>query len=379
MESAKKLAEVPLTTRLLSVFFVLFLVVVSLCLITVDPAYAWLEADATWPGDPLDCPACHSESFPFATRYGPHGGFTTTSSKCSICHTVHDASPTGVKLLPKATTRDNCMVCHDGTGGNGVYGAIAARGLTVGAAHRIDTTSVIPGGDAATGGSRTATFTGENGYLSCDDCHSVHGADVVDPFSGERVRFHASDRGWLTDWSSTKLLRQKPVSSDTSTTVYGSDWCLGCHAGRSSAIAPVMNHAVDSSATTSSPFYYDHVAIVTTDTSLETTYGTMGLLGSLPNAIWHNRGFVMPTPRTSQQEGHAPICQQCHEDSRDVGSPGSVTHAEIYRYGDGKTAGDPATDSPLFQNFPHETQNEYMLVETGDDLCMNCHDTSALP
>ena len=33
-----------------------------------------------------------------------------------------------------------------------------------------------------------------------------------------------------------------------------------------------------------------------------------------------NRGFLMPYPRTAQQDGHAPICQQCHEDSREVGS-----------------------------------------------------------
>jgi hypothetical protein len=38
-----------------------------------------------------------------------------------------------------------------------------------------------------------------------------------------------------------------------------------------------------------------------------------------------------------------------------------------------------ANDNPLFQNFPHETTNDNMLVETNDDLCLNCHPATALP
>jgi len=352
-------------------------------LLIAPAAYGWAES-AEWDGDPLECVSCHSEEFPFDTRSGPHMGYSATSAKCQICHTVHAAPAGGILLLPKATIRDNCMVCHDGTGGLGVYGTIAARGLTVGGAHRIDTTNTVPGGDASTGGGRMQTFSGETGFLTCSDCHSVHGARVVDEFSGERVRFHSTDRNWLTEWSSTKLLRQVPVGSETTATVYGSDWCIGCHRGRVSNLPAVMNHPVDAASTTSTPFYYDNVAIVTADDSLETTYGTLGLLGELPDAIWHNRGLVMPFPRTEQQEGHAPICQQCHEDSRDVGEPGDVAAADVYRYGDGRTAGDPVGgdpefDNPLFQTFPHETQNERMLVETGDNLCTNCHPAEQLP
>ncbi len=79
---------------------------------------------------------------------------------------------------------------------------------------------------------------------------------------------------------------------------------------------------------------------------------TMGLLGSeTPTLTWHNRGFVMPSPRTTDQAGHYPICQQCHEDARDVGEPGNVNKA----------------------------QNAYSLVETHDNLCLNCHAVTSLP
>jgi hypothetical protein len=35
--------------------------------------------------------------------------------------------------------------------------------------------------------------------------------------------------------------------------------------------------------------------------------------------------------------------------------------------------GTVTTSNPRFQNFPHETVNQHMLVETGDNLCLNCH------
>lgn len=338
----------------------------------VQGALAFREGDATFAGDDWDCALCHKDS-PYTARTGPHGDYVATSSKCKACHAVHSA--TGYALLPEQTTRDNCMVCHDGTGGYGVYGTLAARGVAVGASHRIDTTSVVPGG-SLTGGATSLTFTGENGFLSCEDCHSVHGAEVVEPFRGDRVRFHVTDPLALeTGWSTTKLLRQQPRGSASSTPVYGSDWCLGCHRGRSPEVAAVMNHAVDCSATNADPFYYDRIAAVTTETSLLTTITTLGRQGSVPTMTFSNRGFVMPSPRTAEQAGHAPICQQCHEDSRAVGEPGDVEHAQVTGYGDGNTA----TDNPRFQTFPHETENPSMLVETYDDLCTNCHPVSSLP
>ena len=92
-----------------------------------------------------------------------------------------------------------------------------------------------------------------------------------------------------------------------------------------------------------------------------------------------NRGYLMPYPRSADQAGHAPICQQCHEDSRNPGSldatgvataiPVQITHED----------GVVATDNPRFQNFPHETEGDNLLVENYDNLCLNCHPASVLP
>jgi hypothetical protein len=93
----------------------------------------------------------------------------------------------------------------------------------------------------------------------------------------------------------------------------------------------------------------------------------------------------MPYPRTTQQKGHAPICQQCHEDARNVGTLSSggasgTVSPYVVTAADGRTA----SDNPRFQNFPHETTTYRMLVEATattftDNLCLNCHPLGQLP
>ncbi len=356
--------------------------ITAFALLIPSAAYAFKEGGSGSHVQGSDCAGCHREVWPpFDTKQGPHGNYLASTDKCDVCHTLHDAA-SGNSLLPSPVQTTVCYECHDGTGGMGVYGAIRARGLTVGASHSIDATSVIPGADPVSGGSLSFSFSGQGDLLTCIDCHSPHDANTVAAFSGERVRFHETDLQYGAPdkpWKTSKLLRQLPSSATTPASEYGSDWCMACHAGRPSG-GMVQNHPVDSSLETSTPYTYDELPIVTGDTSLETTIGSLGLIGpGTPNLSWHNRGYVMPWPRTDDQAGHYPICQQCHEDTRDVGSLGAVNPAHVYRYGDGrKEDSTTPTDSPLFQNFPHEAQNRRFLVETDDDLCLNCHPTTQL-
>jgi predicted CXXCH cytochrome family protein len=328
------------------------------------------------PGPPNNayCDFCHSPhpSVPLGpvAGKGPHGFYTSTTNRCAACHEVHDAA--GAKLLPAATITDSCNTCHDGTGGKGVYGAIEAQtGIdpaVAGGMHSVDTTSVVPGGDAGTGGSATMAFAGPGSTLTCGDCHSPHNSNVVEPYSPERWRTTYN----LIQQYNTKtshLLRQRPGDTTATVAVYGSDWCAACHAGRSSG-GTVHNHPVDSKATTATPFYYDYIVKLASDgpTSVTTT-------GTLARS---NRGYLMPYPRTAQQGAHKPICQQCHEDTRNVGTLSDATGtaaAFVITATDGQTD----TDNPRFQNFPHETLSPSMLVEDNDDLCLNCHPLSQLP
>jgi hypothetical protein len=355
----------------------------------VTPAHAYPEGGSVDPAL-TECLSCH-QGTGNGYHQGPHSDYSTTSKNCALCHAVHpknyqvkSGEPTftpGIMLLPKATVKASCEVCHDGTGGAGVYGSIAARGLgSPGAQHRIDVTNVVPGGDAATGGSAVATFSGVAHDLSCDDCHNPHDGGTVNPFISGRQRVPIP----LTVVASTSLLKRLPTGATTPTAEYGSDWCGGCHKGRLSGGA-ANNHPVDSTLVTTTPFRYNRAAILTTNGPTNSTVlsymgGEQVAMSVTITSNGGNRGFLMPFPRTPQQNGHYPICQQCHDDSRSVGTLSA----------DGLTArattsvittldGGAPTDNPRFQNFPHETQNVRMLVENGDDLCANCHPIAILP
>lgn len=84
----------------------------------------------------------------------PHGSYTTTTNLCKDCHSVHAATGT-VKIYRKATQREVCYTCHDGTGSTNQN--IQAQ-TSKSSKHPVGDTAVSP---------RTAT-------LECINCHSPH-------------------------------------------------------------------------------------------------------------------------------------------------------------------------------------------------------------
>lgn len=352
-------------------FLALIVVCASFVLVSAVPVFAYDET-----GSGRTCVECHGlesgESAvpePTVTRKGPHGGYTTGTQKCQTCHTVHVAPLGSTMLLPAATIKDTCNTCHDGTGGGGVYGVLTARGVTPNSAHRVEVTNLVPGG-AEDGSDTTATFSASGGFLTCSDCHSPHDAQTVDPFTGDRVRAATEtpqSEATVLAPATNRLLKQLPTSADTSTTVYGSSWCGGCHKGRLYGSAGVVNHPVE---TETAGFNYDNVVRVTGPNVSTVEMGTLG--GS-------NYGYVMPVPRDPLQDGRDPICQQCHEDPRGIGddplNPQQISTQNGFneRFNVTTADGTTATDNPRFQTFPHESETRSFLVEENDDLCLNCH------
>ena len=349
-------------------FAVLILMTLAVVLVHVSSAAAFREyAGAPWgawlPVENLDCEACHRDDFMTKDK-GPHGGYTDTTDECGVCHYVHEAILTN-KLLPATTILEICNSCHDldftGTGGSGVYGAIRARGQVVQSRHDIwgyNNTETAPG-DGSKSYEATSWVPGGmtslDDTLTCTSCHTPHGNTIIPAFKGERIRFSIVSN---PPGSSNRILQDDVNGTPKETyTVYGADWCAACHDRRhagSKGLAGVNNHPVDQGNTAYAATSAAAQGVAWTATATAD--------GTLParQAGWSREA----TP------GWAPLCQQCHEDYRDVESA-----FIIKGYGDGLAAG----QNPPFQNFPHESQARSFQVETGDDLCLNCHVTAGLP
>lgn len=388
------------TLRLFVVFAVL--AVAAVIMLSAAPAAMAYDFDEDSVRGPSgrSCADCHGREADEATdtvaptRKGPHGGYQSTTRKCAACHSVHSAPAGGYALLPGPTAKAACESCHDGTGGRGVYGIIKARtGVEEpAAAHRIEDSrsdGMIPNGNPD-GTPRAGNFSGPNGTLTCIDCHSPHDSNTVREFRGDRTRApEGSEEATAGAVPTNRLLRQLVGIDGEPVEYYGSDWCAACHQGY---------HLAEGGDPTGTPnrhpvgfvqeidgearFHYDSVRVVTEYESTETAWGPLG--GS-------NRGYVMPHEpgevlnHIGEQRGVGPLCQQCHEDARDVGHyiGDSPVLLESQQFRVTGYQGEEETDNPRFQVFPHESDQQGFISERvpEDDpdrshtnaLCMRCH------
>jgi predicted CXXCH cytochrome family protein len=91
----------------------------------------------------------------------PHRDYSTTTTKCAVCHSVHKAPASG-ELLLRTTVGDSCTYCHIQSN----LGRI-----------------VIYGGNLAWYNGPDNDHGHQSGGVTCVDCHSVHGANA---FGGDK-------------------------------------------------------------------------------------------------------------------------------------------------------------------------------------------------
>lgn len=146
----------------------------------------------------------------------PHGGYSTTTQKCAVCHSVHGAAFDGEVLLPTPIS-GACNYCHVGGAGGytQVYGGDPGNyfGNDLDNAHN----------------SFDNAFGVESG-VRCTTCHSVHAAQSImtaNPYLTQRLL--VGDKAYEEDpMPNYDPIGQAPLSSDTSDTAL-SKWCAGCH------------------------------------------------------------------------------------------------------------------------------------------------------
>lgn len=147
---------------------------------------------------------------------GPHSNYQATTTKCSVCHSVHNAptSPTA-ELLLRTSAADACTYCHVDTniGGLQIYGGLNSQ-------YTVD------------------DVYGHNGSNNarCVDCHSVHGAGT---FKGAVAR-KILKRGGAPDntWGNVQLEAAAAYASLNAGDLYNgtasvqaqvSAFCTECH------------------------------------------------------------------------------------------------------------------------------------------------------
>jgi hypothetical protein len=158
---------------------ILLLTVVTVALIALTAAPAFAEAQG------------YNDSGEYTRDNGyfsgPHGGYTTTTNKCAVCHSTHYAE--GSFMLLRANSREAaCDYCHGGGGGSNINiqmdNAYKTMTEDFDVADGVVDVANTPTGGYGTG--HTLGYTGmaptdikpayqaANGF-ACFDCHSPHG------------------------------------------------------------------------------------------------------------------------------------------------------------------------------------------------------------
>lgn len=143
----------------------------------------------------------------------PHGTYATTSKKCAVCHAVHNADPSGSRLLRGGGTNP-CVVCHVSTNAGDII--------------------VYKGQEAAY---TTASQYAHNN--DCGNCHSVHGVgNTVNAITGT-VTGTLNLKG-LSSLAFTSASIDDPTYSKATWGAYSiatngagtftlTQWCSSCH------------------------------------------------------------------------------------------------------------------------------------------------------
>lgn len=239
-----------LTIIAVSTTIVTLLILLCPSLSIATPPDSWnppgpTYGDPTTAQDPDDtcAPLCHGGAHG-VEDYGPHDSYVSTGDECEMCHSPHQAGVGGSSYkLTRATSKDDtCDYCHIGAGAKTVL-TVYPDGKTGQNGHEIEPfTGGIPDSDNGAGG----VLTLPDDRLTCTNCHSVHGANLVnapqkrvllkaDPAGNGGVansmNAYCSDchnRNWDTASGGDSHV-MKPAGSKASAS---SELCQSCHAAK---------------------------------------------------------------------------------------------------------------------------------------------------
>jgi cytochrome c553 len=296
-------------------------------------------------------------------RDNPHGGFSSATNRCRVCHAVHGAGEKSWRLLASGEvygesegTTDfqeslknyginratECNYCH-GNDGVTVLRPYRLKSWDVKGEHTLQSGTVkIPdsGDDQFTSG------------FSCGNCHSVHGANTLE-YADAGGQYDAGDWG-------LKILKKEPntaeirtndttgmASSDYTVDAVRSNFCAHCHDRNPNWNASDPVDPDDRRANAQS-----HVQGPAADGLLE-VYGTADttVAAFAENDTYNNDEADGVTLGTDAQEG----CRSCHRAS-ELGNSADI--------GQGDADGDEGTDMLTADSaFPHQSTGTKFLFD----------------
>lgn len=142
----------------------------------------------------------------------PHGGYSSSSTKCGVCHAAHKANAGGAEFLLRGTAAEACTYCHINPGVSTliVYGGTTAKYSGTDYPNSHNNAGVTP--------------------VTCVICHQVHAAqaEMTDNASLTAKILIKANPAIGYDWDSDWANEGKPLAGDTYETAL-SKWCTRCH------------------------------------------------------------------------------------------------------------------------------------------------------
>lgn len=261
----------------------------------------------------------------------PHSGYTTATTKCAVCHSVHYAATSGstwtkagntwtagtenTEMLLRSSVANACNYCHITTavGGVQIYGGLVA---------------------AYTTSSNTA-----HNFATCEECHAVHGAET---YAGANA---------------AKILRQTPNGASIQPEV------IATTLPTTSTITPL--YATTAAAFADTDKYNQQTAFcsschrewtTSSDATIQATiysdpqneyYKGHAMTASLNSAVGAPLGNTLAAG-TQMAWSASNQCRSCHD-------AGGVDQSGV-----------------TFNNFPHYTQGYYrFMVSAANDAAAN--------
>lgn len=298
----------------------------------------------------------------------PHGGYSTTTNKCKVCHAVHGATPGGQKLMRTENASStnlvggsSCSWCHpihppgpawpdnngilepDNTSTPCVYCHISGPFAI----------TKVYGGDPNNYWMESTKFNYLNNHASshamgssvyyrgCPSCHSVHGANIWDPDTGDAN-------------PATYILRNSPGPSLPDPVSNMDDFCRDCHdmTGQNGAIDP---------STGATCGRHCHKSWL---------YPTPGSTLGFPDTTWARAVGLVTKSGSRDGQSHIMTTTLTNATGQPRALAGTPECRSCHSGGDG-TAGN---------SWPHMTAGaaflpDYHTVATQlDRVCLDCHD-----